>query len=167
MGLGASQARLVGLTGSLTAVQRQGQMINEQRTAIASELNKMANGQRSQVATANPFSTGGNTSGYVSNGKQGNKNPNKSTNTNKQEQSSNPFGSLLSNMEESVQNYPGAENSSLNLDTGKLAMLQAQDARLEMLLKVLDMQEQAMKTEIDAVKKVISKNVESSFKMMA
>ena len=46
----------------------------------------------------------------------------------------------------------------------KIEIIQAQDKNLELKLKQLDTEENAISTEIDAVKKVISKNVESSFK---
>lgn len=46
----------------------------------------------------------------------------------------------------------------------KIEIIQQQDKDLELRLKQLDTEENAISTEIDAVKKVISKNVESSFK---
>lgn len=46
----------------------------------------------------------------------------------------------------------------------KLEIIQVQDKNLELKLKQLDTEENAIQTEMDAVKKVISKNVESSFK---
>jgi len=46
----------------------------------------------------------------------------------------------------------------------KIEIIQVQDKNLELKLKQLDTEENAISTEIDAVKKVISKNVESSFK---
>ena len=46
----------------------------------------------------------------------------------------------------------------------KIEVVQTQDKDLELKLKQLDTEENAISTEIDAVKKVISKNVESSFK---
>ena len=46
----------------------------------------------------------------------------------------------------------------------KIEIIQAQDKNLELRLKQLDTEENAISTEIDSVKKVISKNVESSFK---
>jgi len=46
----------------------------------------------------------------------------------------------------------------------KIEIIQAQDKNLELKLKQLDTEENAIQTELDAVKKVISKNVESSFK---
>ena len=46
----------------------------------------------------------------------------------------------------------------------KIGVIQSQDKNLELKLKQLDTEENAISTEMDAVKKVISKNVESSFK---
>ena len=46
----------------------------------------------------------------------------------------------------------------------QIEIIQGQDKDLELRLKQLDTEENAISTELDAVKKVISKNVESSFK---
>lgn len=46
----------------------------------------------------------------------------------------------------------------------KTELIQAQDRTLELRLKQLDTEQNALQTEMDAVKKVISKNVETSFK---
>jgi hypothetical protein len=46
----------------------------------------------------------------------------------------------------------------------KSSILQAEDKKLEMELKNVDTQHSAIQTEMDAVKKVIDKNIESSFK---
>ena len=46
----------------------------------------------------------------------------------------------------------------------KIEIIQIQDKNLELKLKQLDTEQNAIQTEMDAVKKVISKNVESSFK---
>ena len=46
----------------------------------------------------------------------------------------------------------------------KTEIIQVQDKNLELKLKQLDTEQNAISTEMDAVKKVISKNVESSFK---
>ena len=45
----------------------------------------------------------------------------------------------------------------------KIEIIQVQDKNLELKLKQLDTEQNAISTEMDAVKKVISKNVESSF----
>lgn len=44
--------------------------------------------------------------------------------------------------------------------------LQSKDKYFEMLSKQMDTQHQAVQTEMESVQKVISKNIESSFKMM-
>lgn len=49
----------------------------------------------------------------------------------------------------------------------KICIIQSEDKKLELKLKDLDTQQQAIQTEIDAVKKVIDKNIESSFKTFA
>ena len=46
----------------------------------------------------------------------------------------------------------------------KIEIIQVQDKNLELKLKQLDTEENALNTELEAVKKVIQKNVESSFK---
>jgi transposase len=46
----------------------------------------------------------------------------------------------------------------------RIAAIQAIDKSLEMQLKRIDTQHEAINTEIDAVKKVVSKNIQSSFK---
>ena len=46
----------------------------------------------------------------------------------------------------------------------KTSIIQKEDRTLELRLKQLDTEQNAISTEMDAVKKVISKNVESSFK---
>lgn len=46
----------------------------------------------------------------------------------------------------------------------RIASLQAVDKALELQLRRVDTQRDAVQTEIDAVRKVIGKNVESSFK---
>lgn len=46
----------------------------------------------------------------------------------------------------------------------KIEIIQTQDKNLELKLKQLDTEQNAISTELDAVKKVITKNVESSFK---
>ena len=46
----------------------------------------------------------------------------------------------------------------------KIQIIQQQDKDLELRLKQLDTEENAISTEMEAVKKVISKNVESTFK---
>ena len=46
-------------------------------------------------------------------------------------------------------------------------IIQQQDRTLELRLKQLDTEQEALKTEMDAVKEVIQKNVESTFQTFA
>jgi hypothetical protein len=48
----------------------------------------------------------------------------------------------------------------------QIASIQSRDKQFEMESKRIDTQHQSVQTEIDAVAKVISKNIESSFKLM-
>lgn len=47
----------------------------------------------------------------------------------------------------------------------QIAAIQAQDQRLELESRRIDTQHQAIQTELEAVAKVISKNIEMSFKL--
>jgi hypothetical protein len=49
----------------------------------------------------------------------------------------------------------------------RIAAIQSVDKALELQLRRVDTQHDAVQTEIDAVKKVIGKNIESSFKTFA
>jgi len=48
----------------------------------------------------------------------------------------------------------------------EISSIQERDKQMEMETKRIDTQHQAIQTEIDSVSKVISKNIESSFKLM-
>lgn len=168
MGLAASQARYLHLTGSLAFVQRRGQMVNNERTAIANELNSLMNGNSNKVAKANPFLTGGGeTSGYFGNIFSNSKEKKQNSNNTNKNQNSGSLSSLMSMLETAASSYPGARISPMQIDSAKLASLQSQDAKLEMILRVLDTQAKALQTEIGAVTKVIDKNIEGSFKLFA
>lgn len=56
-----------------------------------------------------------------------------------------------------------AENKKLE---SAVASIQEKDKQLEMQSRRIDTQHQAVQTEIDSVSKIISKNIESSFKLM-
>lgn len=47
------------------------------------------------------------------------------------------------------------------------AFVQQQDKRYEMIQRQIDTQHQAVQTEVESVQKVISKNIEMSFKLMS
>jgi hypothetical protein len=60
-------------------------------------------------------------------------------------------------------NQDNREEATATYDA-QSAMIQEQDKRLEIELKNVDTQHNAVQTEVDAVKKVITKNIEGSFK---
>jgi len=49
----------------------------------------------------------------------------------------------------------------------KICIIESQDKKLELKLKDLDTQQEALNTEMDSVKKVVDKNIEQSFKAFA
>ena len=55
-------------------------------------------------------------------------------------------------------------DQSIEEINAKIAIIQAEDKNLELRLKQLDTEHDAISNELDAVQKVIEKNVESSFK---
>ena len=59
MGLAASQARFLNLTYRLSNVQRQGQQINQERSALASRMNQLLGNNNNQPVSVNPFLSGG------------------------------------------------------------------------------------------------------------
>ena len=62
-------------------------------------------------------------------------------------------------------NYNKAKyDQEIQAINAKIEIIQAQDKDLELRLKQLDTEEQAISTEMDSVKKVISNNVDKSFK---
>lgn len=65
-------------------------------------------------------------------------------------------------------NYKKDEyEQGMNDINAKISVIQSNDKKLELKLRDLDTQQQAISTEIDSVKKVIDKNIESSFKIFA
>ena len=62
-------------------------------------------------------------------------------------------------------NYDKAKyDQEIQAINAKIEIIQGQDKDLELRLKQLDTEEQAISTEMEAVKKVVSKNVDSTFK---
>jgi len=58
-------------------------------------------------------------------------------------------------------------NNQMDQINARICVIQSEDKKLELKLKDLDTQQQAIQTEVDAVKKVIDKNIEQSFKTFA
>jgi hypothetical protein len=60
-----------------------------------------------------------------------------------------------------------AYNQDVTSINSKICVIENEDKKLELKLKNLDTQQEALSTEMDSVKKVIDKNIESSFKTFA
>lgn len=58
-------------------------------------------------------------------------------------------------------------DQEINNINAKMSIIQGEDKKLELKLKDLDTQNNAVQTEMDSVKKVIDKNIEQSFKAFA
>jgi hypothetical protein len=58
------------------------------------------------------------------------------------------------------------ESSNAQRLSAQISAVQQRDKQLELESRRIDTQHQAVQTEIDAVSKVISKNIESTFKLM-
>jgi Na+-transporting NADH:ubiquinone oxidoreductase subunit NqrC len=66
----------------------------------------------------------------------------------------------------SAQSNLDPNSSESKSNESKMGALQQSDKKLEMESRRLDTQHQAVQTEVDAVSKVINKNIEGSFKLM-
>lgn len=149
MGLAASQARLLMLTDRSDQLAFQGENIAEKRMQLASETEKLftekeqldEQGQNQQVSGSDVFNslTGkSNSEGFS-------------------------IINTLSGIYSAITNN-GESSKEKEIDD-QLARLEEEDNILQMRLKQVDTQHQAVTTEMDAVQKVIQKNIESTFKL--
>lgn len=140
MGMAASQARFLGLTARKNDVEFQGQQVNQSRTALANESASLFRQMVSMNAPVPPDVT--------------------------------LYGGLVTD--------PGylAAYAQYELDkntyevqvaqyNNQTELIQQEDRTLELHLKQLDSEQQAIQTEMDAVKKVIDKNIDLTFKTFA
>jgi P pilus assembly chaperone PapD len=192
MGLAASQARMLLLVARKSDLEYRGQMINQRRLRLASDTEQVAkdytdaisnrvlklknvDGNEVSVTTANLA-----TNGFAIVDTNGDRVLSATDDSVAIENGLRSGRYQLRNLVNGVigdANIPWSTNTSFNdnlntLDDAvaestyayKSAELNAQDKRLELELKNVDTQHNAVQTEIDAVKKVIEKNIESSFK---
>lgn len=61
----------------------------------------------------------------------------------------------------------GIYDKQMNDINAKMSIIQSEDKKLELKLKDLDTQQEAINTELDSVKKVVDKDIEQSFKAFA
>jgi len=191
MGLAASQARMLSLTARRSDLEFQGQQINQERIKLASATEEVAddytdalsnrklmiiqtnsNGSESQVKLTYSNLT---SAGYTLKVNSGTDNV--TTLSAVQIEAGLRSGKYTLMMGDEEVDYRNESESRITdiLDTSddataeakysaESAKLQTQDRALELQLKNVDTQHSAMQTEMDAVKKVIDKNIESSFK---
>lgn len=194
MGLAASQARLLMLYSRKSDLEYQVQTINNRRLMIASQtdqisqtysnalaeriLKVMLNGQEYSLNTGN-LSLVNLQATYVASGQSV---PTSITSTALEEgirdgaiqlsyitaptgvTTSTVDWSTCSNIEDRL--YTEIEPEAEATYTYQTSVLQGQDKELEMEEKNYETQQSAISTEIDAVKKVIDKNIEKSFKTL-
>jgi len=140
MGLAASQARFLGLTARKSNTEYQGQMVNQSRTALA---NESADLFRTYVSLAVP--TPPDVTQYA--------------------------GGIDDTAYQTA--YAVYETNKATYDAqianynARSSVIQEEDRTLELLLKQLDSEQEALQTEMESVKKVIDKNIDSTFKTFA
>lgn len=74
------------------------------------------------------------------------------------------LANMVSGLFSAQSNLDPSSQESQNLNAS-IASIQSRDKMLELESKKLDTQHQAVQTEVESVQKVISKNIESSFKL--
>jgi len=141
MGLAASQARFLGLTARKSDKEFQGQQINQARTELSNQTDSLF--QRLlqiEVPNADAY-------------------PVRYDADNDPLNDSDDDG-LSNEYEQALINY----STTYNTVDAEIEKLHLQDRALETRLKAVDSEHQEIQTEIDAVKKVIDKNIEGTFK---
>lgn len=151
MGMAASQARFLGLTARKNDVEFRGQQVNQRRTQLSNESAELLQ-QLLEMDTPVPPSL------YQ---------PVDASDPNSAitllDHDSDAYQALYAQYEVDLAYY-NAEYDRVN---NRMLSIQESDKKLEIQLTQLDTEQQAISTEIDAVKKVIDKNVELTFKTFA
>lgn len=166
MGLSASQARLLMLTGRQNDLEQRSMNISEKRLQVTQQTDQLYNQQNSLSQEM------ANLQNQLNQAQQG-----------QSSGGSTSIGSALGSM---VKKFFGCSSSSnnsnpeadaiqakLNIDQSKndviqnnLNKLEDADKRMQIQLQQIDTQHKAVQTEIDSVKKVIDKNIQSTFKIL-
>ncbi|MEW5818673.1 MAG: hypothetical protein AB1782_00655 [Cyanobacteriota bacterium] len=157
MGLAASQARLLMLTARKSDLEFQSENIAEKRMKIADEVQSLLNQEESSGNSSTQQSDGLDF-GSIAQSVGGMFGP-----------VGGAIGGIVSDMFGGIfggSSSKSASSSSDNSIQNELAQLQEEDKKLEMKLKQIDTQHQAVQTEVDSVQKVIDKNIEQSFKIL-
>lgn len=134
MGLAASQARLLSLTARKSDLEYTGQHISERRIQIASQIQDLY--QQKQQPNNCQINLDDVKKFFIKAGKV---------------------------IYEFIKMLAKKEDPPKDIDA-KIKELETEDRKLELNLKTIDTQHNAVQTEYDGVKKVIDKNIETSFK---
>lgn len=142
MGLAASQARLILLTSRKSNLERDGQHISQERMNIANKISKLYEEQQNPPkAQASQSCSAGNIFKKIAGF----------------------FKRIVSPCSAGTHQAQPAGRSKEDIDK-EIKALESLDRKLEMQLKNVDMQHNAVQTEADSVQKVIDKNIETGFK---
>jgi chromosome segregation ATPase len=142
MGLAASQARLLTLNSRKSDLEFQGQQVNQERTILANQTETFYN----QILALD-----------VPNAEE---NPVTYDPVTKEPTNDSDGDGLSDKYEAELISY-SAEYNRIN---AKIESTHQQDRTLETTLKNIDTQHSAVQTEIESVKKVIDKTVETTYK---
>lgn len=140
MGLAASQARLVMLTGRKSDLEFSAQQKAQKRMDIADKIQKLYEEEKNCKGT---------------------------------EQKAEMSPELVKFFKQVVEvikviiKFFHKDGRSKEEIEKEISALQQEDKKLEIAIKQIDTQHNAVQTEVESVKKVIDKNVEMSFKMFA
>lgn len=170
MGLAASQARLLMLTGRKSDLEFQAQKHCQRRMIISQQIGLLQSGDGQSISCANQYQTQ-----YCKEQKEVKKTITemvKSTKgfLRKLFTKLIPVLRVITTVMEIIKaiNKPiksSGQHQAQPNNEAEIKKLQEEDKRLEMKLKQVDTQQNAVRTEQEGVQKVIDKNIETSFKI--
>lgn len=149
MGLAASQARTLALNARKSDLEYQGQQVNQQRTILSNQTEtfyqkilalQVPNAESMPVNYTNVANPDGTITATPTNDAD---------------------GDGISNAYEAALESYSAEYNRIN---AQIEIVHNQDRALEIALRNIDTQHSAVQTEIESVKKVIDKSIETTYK---
>lgn len=170
MGLAASQARFLSLTARKNDLEYLGQQVNQQRTNLAYQMNTLFD-QLVQLDPPAPKYTITDAV-YLDDGTSHTRwyNPDGTLDighTSATSVAKSFAGTASNNLDDEYDSDKLVYDAELTRVNSKLEKYHNEDRILEMQLKNIDSQHNAVQTEIEAVKKVIDKNIDMTFKTFA
>jgi predicted nucleic acid-binding Zn-ribbon protein len=162
MGLAASQARLLMLTGRASDLEFKSENIAEKRIRIASEVEKLMDQEQQADQMSSQSSQGVSINDIMSSFGDLIKQfcPEAESTLNVFKSLGSLFGGSFGEQEAQK-----AASSIKNSIDDEIAKLQEEDKKLQLKLQQVDTQHKAVETELESVQKMIQKNIENSFKL--